>query len=372
MLRRVARKFTGFTDLNIDAKHLHERSLSLVRMRTFLLAATLLAGCFDLQPEPPPPLQLPPLPQPQPPRPTPPYVPACGDGVCSTGEAISCPIDCPTPPVCNEDPQPESLSLDLTGTTVGGIAQDDRAPCGDGEPGLARTYSWSAAQSGSYTIAATADFPIIVDVRRGSCEGSDLTCDAAQATDATSAIVALYAGQRIQLVLDGEGGSSGTFHLTIVRNPDSCGDGVCEAGEACDACAADCGTCPPPPVCGDGVCEAGENDATCSSDCGSSTSTSNSCGDGICDATETSASCPIDCSSTTTSTCGDGFCDAGESSTTCPSDCSDTTESYCGDGSCDAGEDSFSCPSDCGSPPSYCGDGSCDAGEDSDSCPSDC
>ena len=44
-----------------------------------------------------------------------------------------------------------------------------------------------------------------------------------------------------------------------------CGDGVCDGGETCGDCAADCGACGP--VCGDGVCDSGETCAGCQADC---------------------------------------------------------------------------------------------------------
>ncbi|MBI4896367.1 MAG: PGF-pre-PGF domain-containing protein, partial [Candidatus Aenigmarchaeota archaeon] len=43
-----------------------------------------------------------------------------------------------------------------------------------------------------------------------------------------------------------------------------CGNGVCEAGESSDSCAADCSK---PSVCGDGVCGVDEDYATCAGDC---------------------------------------------------------------------------------------------------------
>ncbi|MEI6528774.1 MAG: hypothetical protein WCN88_00010 [Candidatus Falkowbacteria bacterium] len=44
-----------------------------------------------------------------------------------------------------------------------------------------------------------------------------------------------------------------------------CGDNMCNNGENCSTCGADC-VCPP--VCGDSVCETGEDCCSCSGDCG--------------------------------------------------------------------------------------------------------
>mmetsp|Transcript_28084 Transcript_28084/g.40673 ORF Transcript_28084/g.40673 Transcript_28084/m.40673 type:complete len:492 (+) Transcript_28084:98-1573(+) len=72
---------------------------------------------------------------------------------------------------------------------------------------------------------------------------------------------------------------------------EECGDGICSMAEACDSCPSDCGVCPP--VCGDGYCDdlAGEDCNDCSEDCGSC------CGDGSCDSEygETCSSCATDC-----------------------------------------------------------------------------
>ena len=59
---------------------------------------------------------------------------------------------------------------------------------------------------------------------------------------------------------------SSPIQLTTDYNVAPCNDGICEEGETCRACPADCGVCPPP-VCGDGICEEGESYLTCSNDC---------------------------------------------------------------------------------------------------------
>lgn len=69
----------------------------------------------------------------------------------------------------------------------------------------------------------------------------------------------------------------------------ACGDGLCDDGENCDNCNADC---PCGPVCGDGSCDApGEACDSCLVDCGSCAT----CGDDVCDASEDCASCFSDC-----------------------------------------------------------------------------
>lgn len=87
-----------------------------------------------------------------------------------------------------------------------------------------------------------------------------------------------------------------------------CGDGVCNqsAGEYCDNCSADCGTCLTPPPCGNGVCDEGETCSSCQADCGPC-GDSGTCGDGQCQSDE-GKSC-VDCQMT-------GWCHTGDS---CPS-----------------------------------------------------
>ena len=141
--------------------------------------------------------------------------------------------------------------------------------------------------------------------------------------------------------------------------PGTCGDGTCnpDAGENCDTCAEDCGTC-----CGDGTCGGFESCGSCPEDCGACVF----CGDGSCNNGETFEDCPDDC--VEVPVCGDGICSAGES---CDEDCTVVT---CGDGICDAGigENYSSCLEDC--PPENCGNGICETDklENCWTCPVDC
>ena len=56
--------------------------------------------------------------------------------------------------------------------------------------------------------------------------------------------------------------------ITVVESTDDavCGDGVCDADEDGDSCAADCAVAPVA-VCGDGACDEGEGLTTCAEDC---------------------------------------------------------------------------------------------------------
>ena len=127
-------------------------------------------------------------------------------------------------------------------------------------------------------------------------------------------------------------------------NPRGCGDNVCEPEEmlgGSESCPQDCVT-PSSITCGDGLiegteqCDAGSENgttgSTCSSTCTWVTGTESYCGDGMCNSNngEDATSCPIDCSgdaSSSTSSligqCGDLICSAaaGETNATCPMDC---------------------------------------------------
>ncbi len=165
-----------------------------------------------------------------------------------------------------------------------------------------------------------------------------------------------------------------------------------------------------PPVCGNGVLEAGEacdqggGNGTCPSSC-SSSCTSNSCpvcGNGVkegaeaCDNGASNGSCPATCSNSCTnnscSTCGNGVCGGGETCFSCSADCASVPQTggactgpsnICGmtnsgtyrcDGSCTA-----LMPSDalCPSAP-ICGNNilegaeQCDTGAARGACPATC
>ena len=160
--------------------------------------------------------------------------------------------------------------------------------------------------------------------------------------------------------------------------PPPCGNGVCELGESCTTCAADCPSFAVGASCGNGVCEAGdgENCLNCAADCngaqggkpanrfccGFGGENPVGCGDVSClTGSYTCTETPVGGSSTTC--CGDLVCQAPEDGFNCPLDCG--APPVCGDGTCDAGESLCSCAADCGAPPSGEG-GLCSDGVDND------
>jgi hypothetical protein len=105
------------------------------------------------------------------------------------------------------------------------------------------------------------------------------------------------------------------------------GDGLCEPGESCQSCAADC----PPAGCGNGACEPaiGEDCLSCPADCagvqGGSPAERFCCGDGA-------GTSPVGCAdarcqsngfqcTTVAACCGDAVCEGLENAGTCEADC---------------------------------------------------
>lgn len=105
----------------------------------------------------------------------------------------------------------------------------------------------------------------------------------------------------VSIVMDMDDRSGGCFQSFRLRKL-SCGDGICDASEACEA---DCS------YCGDGVCNSSETEFSCGQDCGGSY-----CGDGVCDLGE--LGCTADCGGGPV--CGDGLCDPSEFGS-CSIDC---------------------------------------------------
>ena len=143
----------------------------------------------------------------------------------------------------------------------------------------------------------------------------------------------------------------------------SCGNAICEVGEACLVCPQDCSQCD---QCPNSICDEIEDCTTCPDDCGTCPSV---CGNDNCETGEDCESCPEDCTECTT--CPDGVCDSFEDCMTCAADCG-LCLPVCGNSDCEGGEDCDNCPGDCGACPPTCGNSVCEGGEDCGNCPGDC
>lgn len=195
----------------------------------------------------------------------------------------------------------------------------------------------------------------------------------------------------------------------MIQSSGFCGDGIRQAGEACDgtdlgtatcatqgcsgggtlACTASCTFdrtgCSGCPTCDhDGTCEVGEDCTNCSSDCFSASSAV--CGNHVCEpvAGEDCLSCPTDCNGNQGGKPSSRYC-CGDGAGTNPVSCSNGVctgsgntcnggvppNTCCGDSVCNGTETSANCAVDCGGAP-VCGDTQCNGGETSCTCPADC
>ncbi len=176
-----------------------------------------------------------------------------------------------------------------------------------------------------------------------------------------------------------------------------CGDGTCSAGESCQTCPEDCGSCGSAGDCcevhdGKGCKDSTIQACVCNQDsfccnytwddicvseveqfgCGSC-SGGPACGDGACDADEDCLVCPDDCGP-----CSGEACCTPHESAGCDdqavTDCVCKKDAYCcttkWDSICAGEVTSFGCGT-CDSGPA-CGDGKCAAGESCKTCPDDC
>jgi len=181
-----------------------------------------------------------------------------------------------------------------------------------------------------------------------------------------------------------------------------CGNGLLDAGEQCDGAnlnGATCNGCVGTPTCTssctidygpctNGVCEVGEDCTSCAADCASGSYGGAVCGNGVCEAGdgEDCVSCPDDCNGKQNGKPSGRFC-CGDGDGVNPLSCSDPAcggagactdlpsqgATYCcGDGICEGPEDYDSCAVDNCAPPPVCGDGLCNGDETQGSCSEDC
>jgi hypothetical protein len=128
----------------------------------------------------------------------------------------------------------------FTGTTAGGASASQGSCGGASSPEV--TYEFTAPATGTYhlDVSGFSDFLAVAYVRDQTCQGAELACvDSAS----SGADVALSAGEKVAIVVDGQDGASGQFSLDLWL-----ASGGLPAGSACtatDVCAGDALCLPP-------------------------------------------------------------------------------------------------------------------------------
>lgn len=107
---------------------------------------------------------------------------------------------------CPETELDGPLPLSVTGSTAGTILPTLDSTCGSlvAEPG--RTFGFTAPVTGSYIIdTAGSSIPTALSVRDATCGGTELTCNVDALGSQSQVTVGLTAGQRIAVVVAGQG-----------------------------------------------------------------------------------------------------------------------------------------------------------------------
>lgn len=121
----------------------------------------------------------------------------------------------------------------ITGDTTKAYAHDSYSCGGGAGPDL--VYSITSPVAGNVRFKLDADYPALI-AARATC--SDATTERACASNTsagtTTGFVSMLAGDTIYLFVDGVGGSSGNFTLSLEQTASFCGDGVSEVPEQCD------------------------------------------------------------------------------------------------------------------------------------------
>jgi hypothetical protein len=117
----------------------------------------------------------------------------------------------------------------------------------------------------------------------------------------------------------------------------TCGDGECDASEACGSCTEDCGACPEADSCCAAHDATGCSDVECAASvCGENPSCCADSWGEVC-AELALEVCDI-CSDEPVDTCGDGVCQGSESDTDCPEDCMGGEPTSCIEDNCSLGQ----------------------------------
>nr|AYM52930.1 hypothetical protein [Sorangium cellulosum] len=119
-------------------------------------------------------------------------------------------------PPCPGQDLGSTVPQTVTGSNEG--LPDVLSACFASTTGGEATYSFTAPNGGVYLFDTQgSSFPVLMDVRSGSCDGEFVTCADSDVTPARTT-VPLAAGETVVLVLDTEG-ETGTYQLEISEVP---------------------------------------------------------------------------------------------------------------------------------------------------------
>lgn len=142
----------------------------------------------------------------------------CADPDCAL--TLACP-----PPACAEKNAGARVGYAVAyGSTIGTGTDfdDDGAGLCGGAASIDVSYAWMAPQDGLYTFDTFgSNFDTVLYLQTNQCRNdTTLECDDNEAHSRQSRVVQrLQAGQRVVIVIDGTGGSKGTYVLNIARSP---------------------------------------------------------------------------------------------------------------------------------------------------------
>lgn len=275
-------------------------------------------------------------------------LPFCGNGVLESGEQCeppntpTCDAACRsigTPPANDLCSAPASIPVGSTSFNTSLASTTGTVPVASGcIPSDFQKDLWfchTATCTGQLTVSTCpGSFDLMLAVYNGcACPTSTaLACDddgCGVAGRGSVASVQVTAGQSYMIRVGGWRGEEGLGSLTIACAGTTavCGNGIVEAGEACDppngtTCNASCQTIVQTPVCGNGSIEAGEqceppNTATCDANCQTIAGAA-VCGNGVIEAGEDCeppglGNCGTDCRTLVSQAiCGNGVIESGE------------------------------------------------------------